>query len=497
MAENIQRSRGRPQNYKQDRGGVPSEYGPFKGVVMSNVDPTRSGRLRVYIETFGDGAQEDDTKWTTVDYLPSFFGTTPPNGTTSGVGTYPGNRNSYGMWFCPPDLGVEVLCVFANGDRDQGYYIGVVPEQGSTHMVPAIGATKNFIVANQSQAAYFAGATQLPVTEINSSDPTFINDPRYFETNKPVQSVQAAILFQQGLIGDNKRGPIASTSQRETPSQVFGISTPGRPIYAGGKTQEEIVKNTDSILPQDAKVIGRMGGHTLVMDDGAVDGSDQLVRIRTGKGHQITMSDSGEFFYITHANGQTWLEFGKEGTVDVFSTNSINLRTQGDINIHADKNINMYAGENFNVHARKNFVIEAELDGIISTGRLATLYSKQAIGIKADGQLALESKAKGSWGASQLVFKGATIDLNGPAAATVTAPTPITTTKLAETTFAANNGWKVEPGTLTSIVTRAPTHEPYPFHDLGTTATNNIGGGSSTPAAATPLPAGVKFTAAT
>jgi hypothetical protein len=56
------------------------------------------------------------------------------------------------------------------------------------------------------------------------------------------------------------------------------------------------------------------------------------------------MSDSGNFFYIVHANGQTWIEFGVEGTVDVYATNSVNIRTKGDINLHADRDINMFAG---------------------------------------------------------------------------------------------------------------------------------------------------------
>ena len=50
MAENIQRSTGRPQNYKFDRGGISAEFGPFIGVVKNNIDPTRQGRLQVYIE---------------------------------------------------------------------------------------------------------------------------------------------------------------------------------------------------------------------------------------------------------------------------------------------------------------------------------------------------------------------------------------------------------------------------------------------------------------
>ena len=72
MSEITPRVKGRASNYKLDRGGMPAEFGPFTGVVMSTVDPTRSGRLRVYIEAFADGGpanEDDDTNWTTVSYM--------------------------------------------------------------------------------------------------------------------------------------------------------------------------------------------------------------------------------------------------------------------------------------------------------------------------------------------------------------------------------------------------------------------------------------------
>ena len=98
MSEEIQRSRGRPSNYKMDRGGYPAEFGPFIGVVKNNVDPTRSGRLQVYIETFAGGNPEDSSKWTTVRYLPGFYGYTPQgNVPNTGVGDYTRNQNAYGM----------------------------------------------------------------------------------------------------------------------------------------------------------------------------------------------------------------------------------------------------------------------------------------------------------------------------------------------------------------------------------------------------------------
>lgn len=501
----MQRSRGRSQNYKLDRGGVPAEFGPFYGVVMSTVDPTRSGRLRVYIDAFADGGPEamsDDSKWTTVSYLPSFFGNTPPPeakpGVTDDIGSYPGNPNSYGMWFTPPDIGVTVLCVFANGDRSQGFYIGVVPEQGLGHMVPAIASATNYKTTNENQEVYFADATRLPVTEININNDDIFNNPRFFEQEKPVQGYLAQSLFQQGLIEDLERGTIRSSSQRETPSAVFGISTPGVPIYQGGMTPNDIRTKLDAgeIRPDQARVIGRIGGHSIVMDDGDLDGDNALYRLRTSLGHQITMSDTGNFFYIIHANGQTWLEFGVEGTVDVYATNSVNVRTKGDINFHADRDINMFAGRDFSAKSIGNMQLESATDLTISSQGAFTAYSKTTIGVKADGTLTLNSSG-GSWGGGDsLVFSAGGIDLNGPSAGTVTTPNPITKTILDDTEFDTSTGWQVVTDGLESIVSRAPTHEPYPYHNKGVDVEIEFEEGTpSPPPGAVPLPPGVEIVA--
>lgn len=495
MSEEIQRSRGRPSNYKMDRGGYPAEFGPFIGVVKNNVDPTRSGRLQVYIETFAGGNPEDSSKWTTVRYLPGFYGYTPQgNVPNTGVGDYTRNQNAYGMWFTPPDIGITVLCIFANGDRQLGYYIGVVPDNGVGHMVPAIGSSSNYVTTNKNQEIYFTDDAYLPVTEINTNNPAIINNGRFFDQPKPVHSVAAGVFFQQGLNKDPERGPIRSTSQRESPSTVFGISTPGIPVYQGGMTPQDIVQKiqANEIRPDQAEVIGRMGGHTLVMDDGDIAGENALFRLRTPKGHQITMNDSGDFFYITHANGQTWLEFGREGTVDVFSTNSVNIRTQGDINMHADRDINMYAGGNIQLKTANAMTVEAMTDLSITAQNNFKIYSKNTIGIKADGALALNS-ASGSWnGGDSLLFTAGGIDLNGPAAPEVTAPKPIAKILLADTEFDTAKGWQVKDDALETIVPRAPTHEPYPYHNLGVDVKIKLEQGKPSPPPGAPaVPAGV------
>jgi hypothetical protein len=274
---------------------------------------------------------------------------------------------------------------------------------------------------------------------------------------------------------------------------VYGISTPGQPIYQGGLDPTTIRKqlSTGAVKPQDVTVIGRKGGHTLVMDDGDLENKNALFRLRTSKGHQIMMNDSENFFQIIHANGQSWIEFGEEGTVDVYSTNSVNVRTQGTINLHADKDINMYAGGNLSMKSNSATNIGAVGTMNIASQGEMVLYGQSSIGIKADGSLALQSKTTGSFdGGASLRLKAFRIDLNGLPATPVKTPKLYPKTTLDDTVFDNSIGWKVKPKSLESIVTRAPTHEPYPYHNKGVAVSVNLGGtGSPTPPpAAEPVP---------
>lgn len=502
--ENIERSKGQPKSYKFDRGGSPTEFGPFIGQVTNNIDPTRQGRLQVYIEQFAGPNKTDKSLWRTVNYCPPFYGATPKGG-SAGTGTYlQGNQQSYGMWFTPPDIGTSVICFFVAGDPNQGYYLGCIPEQGINHMIPAIGSVPKSLAntQNTNQSTYFSNASLLPVTEINNA-PTntqTVENPKFFDQPKPVHSYVAAALFQQGLINDSVRGTIGSSSQRESPSNCYGISTPGRAIYqggvgagAGGESQTATELNGKTAA--DVKVIGRRGGHTFVMDDGNLDGNDNLIRIRTAKGHQITMSDDGNCLYITHANGQVWLEFGQEGTLDLYTTNSINLRSEGTINLHADKDINMYAGGNLNLKSVSGTAIQS--DGSLNLGskKDLVLFGSTQIGVKSNGTLALKGQ-QGSFEASgSLNLIGQPIGLNSGSGLPVDTPKGITGTVMPDVNFNSSTGWTVSADQLQSIVTRAPTHEPYPYHNQGVPVSVSLSQGQPTPPPGAPaVPDGVSIT---
>ena len=267
--QDIIKSTGATRASKPDAGGANIRSVPVFGVVKNNIDPIRSGRIQVYISDFSGDDPDDSKTWVTVSYMSPFYGAVEPTASNTGFGTFKTNSSSYGFWNSPPDIGTTVICVFINGDMNYGFYIGCVPQPEALYMVPAIGAASN-VVPNAGEAAGLAGATKLPVTNINTNNKSIANDPGFLDKPKPVHSYVASIMAQQGIVRDPVRGVISSSAQRESPSRVgWGVSTPGRPIYSGGLTDETIGNAAKSgNQKQTMQVIARRGGHSIVMDDG-------------------------------------------------------------------------------------------------------------------------------------------------------------------------------------------------------------------------------------
>jgi len=336
---------------------------PYIGVVKNNLDPTRCGRVQVYIPELG-GNPDDQANWRTVSYASPFMGYTSTEIRSSDI---PDTKNSfgdvshtYGMWMVPPDVGVEVICIFVAGDPMRGYWIACVNSNLSRYMLPGLASSPNIDKSGASANAlssYNAGNT-VPVVEFNENTPQNITNSNFYNAPKPIHEVQYAVLKSQGLEQDTVRGTITSSSQRETPSHVFGISTPGRPTNDPADDPTYVSKLTAGTLTEDYyRVKSRKGGHQFVMDDGAVLGTDQLVRLRTAQGHQILMHDTEETIYISHAKGNSWVELTKDGSINIYSKSGFNLRSEGDINIHSDQDINMNAQGNINMRTHGNAVM--------------------------------------------------------------------------------------------------------------------------------------------
>ena len=468
MASNEIKVKGQAKSTKPDAGGGVIRTVPVLGVVKNNIDSTRAGRLDVYIADFGAPNPDDSKSWITVSYMSPFFGSTPASGAIDSFGTYTQNPSSYGMWFSPPDIGSTVVCLFINGDVNYGYYIGSILPPELLQMIPAIGATEN-VVLNGAEAAGLGGATTLPVVNLNPNNKTLNDASNFLIAPKPVHSYSSSIYFQQGLIRDSIRGPISSSALRESPSRVgWGVSTPGRPIYQGGFTDNNVLTKGATSSNESLKLVSRRGGHSIVMDDGDVVGKDQLIRLRTALGHQILMSDDGQTLFIIHANGQSYIELGKEGTIDMYATNSVNIRTQGDLNLHADNNININAKNDLNI-AANNIKINAETDISYRSGKNFSGYTLGTYTVKVNGSMSMEASGEGSYASAGTMYvNGSKINLNTGSTSVIPAEVPIIPIVThTDTLFDKIKGWLAAPGYLLSIVSRAPAHSPWSSANQG------------------------------
>ena len=467
MAIDNFKPKGQAKNFKNDSGGGVVRNSPIIGVVKNNIDPNHSGRIDVYIADFGARDPNDSKNWTTVGYMSPFFGSTLPSGPKGekDYGSYSQNPSSYGMWFSPPDIGSKVVCIFINGDVNYGYYIGGIMDPELLQMVPAIGTnTKNSpVIFNGGEAKSYGGATQLPVTNINTNNSKITNTAGFLNAPKPVHSYSASIYFQQGLLRDPVRGPVSSSALRESPSRVgWGVSTPGRPIYQGGFTDEAVLKQKGTKDTDALKIIARRAGHTLVMDDGDVIGKDQFIRLRTALGHQILMSDDGQTLFIIHSNGQSYIELGKEGTIDMYSTNSVNIRTQGDLNLHADNNININAKKDLNI-AADNIKVNATSNYDLRVGKNYSGYTMGKYTVKVNGAMSMGSGGEGSYASAGTMYvNGSIINLNTGSTSNPPAEVPlIPQVAHTDTLGDKTKGYAAAPGLLLSIVSRAPAHAPW------------------------------------
>lgn len=485
MAEDIFKPAGATKARKPDAGGGVIRNVPVFGIVKNNVDPIRAGRIQVYISDLSGDDPDNPDNWATVSYMPPYYGFVQPTAADTGEGDFVANPASYGMWYSPPDLETTVICIFINGDPNYGFYIGAAPKPEALHMVPAIGASENIITNNGSESQSYGGAPLLPVTNINTNNESTSEDDNFLDLPKPVHSFQASVLFKQGLIRDPIRGPITSSANRESPSRVgWGVSSPGKPIYAGGYTDASIAQAAQSdSADQQLKIISRQGGHTIVLDDGDLIGRNNLLRLRSGGGHQILMSDDGQTIFIIHSNGQSWIEMGKEGTIDMFCTNSFNVRTQGDINFHADNDIN--------IHAKKKLNIKAEDITMFSEKstkqRVGTDYKIETVGkynLKVGGVMSLASNDVASFLSSSTTYiNGSVINLNTGQGPAPDAVAPLTDKPTTDTLFDSVKGYIAAPGKLKTIVTRAPAHAPWTHANQGVNVSTSPNADDNLPSA--------------
>jgi hypothetical protein len=315
------------------------------------------------------------------------------------AGNFGTEQQTYGFWAMPPDLDNLVLVTFVMGDPNNGYYFACIPNTPVLHMLPGIARPidQRYIVSDPGiNGRVDTALSYLPVTELNTNSIERDNDPNFVTALKSVHIYQANIVIEQGLDTDPLRGTITSSAQRDTPSRVIGLSTPGRttPDTTDFSDLDEQLKAGTLSIALLQSFSARKGGHTFVMDDGDIYGKSQLVRLRSAGGHTILMDDTEDIFYIINKKGTAWVELTTDGSINVYGKGSINLRAAKDLNLHADANINMHAGDTIRSYAGSSILSQTKI-------QLATaddLYNLNAgvIGVRSGGNMDLRA-VKSSW----------------------------------------------------------------------------------------------------
>ena len=461
------------KNFDQKFSG--KDPGPYVGTVKFVDDPIRQGRLGVNIPELSrtNNPTIDDCIW--CQYLSPFYGAKSVEANTrADPDSYKGTQHSYGMWFVPPDIDTQVLVIFAKGEQSvkKAFWIGCVQEPLTNHQVPGYGSSSDTIrskqdakeLAQSGQTNY--GTDFLPVGEKNrkmlgeAQTEEFANSLQY-----PINDILADQLMTQGLVADPIKGTTSSSARRESPSQVFGINTPGRVLPDSRK------KN---IGPEGAEVRpDRAPGHSFVMDDGAVDGTNQLTRLRTASGHQLLMHDTAGVVYIANGSGDAYIEMNRDGRIHLYSgIGGIAMRTRGDFNLHADLNINMHANGQIRMSSAKEMIQSA--DAILTIGEKGVLQSSPSGGIQSYAKSAISSFTEGPQlhGAkSQMHLAGAQVHMNSTKASSLWGPTWLTKEKIGmqlreegDVKLASKGSQPLKPFTAKTKTTvhKLITHEPMP-----------------------------------
>ena len=346
---------------KKDDSYQQINSGPYIGIVKQNVDPEKMGRLGVLIPSIVKDTKATAGQLVICEYLSPFYGAKSV-AVTDGADPYDykKSQHSYGMWAIPPDIDTRVLVIFAEGRVSNAFWIGCIQDAYTNHMIPGIAASemtktkdiKGGPHAGLSKESLY-GTDFVPAGEVNRYA-WDIDTGSYDKVSKPIHPF-AETLRKQGLIQDIDRGTTSSSARRETPSNVFGISTPG-PLDTSAKVEEQ--GPTDKIKETQ---VNRLPGHTFVMDDGDVDGDNQLIRLRTSSGHQILLHDTEGVVYIANGSGEAWMQFAENGAIDIYAGSGLSIRSKNNMNFHSDANINMYAGGQIKLKAKENITLDGRM----------------------------------------------------------------------------------------------------------------------------------------
>lgn len=398
--------------------GIDPRYGLIYEAIVKDVkDVTMHGRLRVWIPEIS-GAENDEAGWIPAHYSSPFAGSTNVGDNKNALENSDVTQTSYGLWAVPPDVGNMVLVVFASGRMDRCYWFSCVYQQYMNYSVPGVAASSN---------NYKDSSKELPVAEYNKHNKA----PNIKSPIRPAHKEKLKEIGKQGLLLDKIRGINKSSARRETPSMVFGLSTPGPLSGTKGK---------------------RTGGHSFILDDNK---ENEHVTIETRQGAKIKLDDTNGLVYVINRDGTGWVEIDAEGKIMIFGASDFSVRAKGGIDLYADKNVNIESRETINIKS-KSLKVEVE--------NSTELLSDNCI-INTDSKFDIKTTTADILASAALSFDGSVLNMQSGAANpnTVQPINTVTKTDVLEA-FTDSNFYSRTEEEIDTIVGTFPTFEPCKDH---------------------------------
>jgi len=372
--------------------------GFYTGIIMDDMDDQRMGQVWVYIggvsarrfnrsdslPAYGATAPDRDRPraelkwdqqlrlgWIQCYPLFPFFGGDDFRVERSPDGDIRSARNgdvqSYGFW-AQPRIGDRVGVLFANGDPQKGYWVGMIPDFNRNFMVPGSPGRPpadlddkrdvDGVAMHKETQRFKQEAPEESLVPAMDKTERISNDG-----NHPVERELVEVLVspefatntqKAGLLCDPLRGAGNSSARRESPSYVFGFKSAGWNFDSEKKNlntasgQKQRFSETGTRLTDVAT-----SGHQFAFDDHP---DFQGVRLRTSAGSQLYFSDRCDepFIYLSTAKGNMWIELIDDGRINIFAEDSVSVHARKDINLTADRDINIDAQRDLNLQVRRN-----------------------------------------------------------------------------------------------------------------------------------------------
>jgi hypothetical protein len=353
--------------------------GVYIAEVINDSDALHNGRVTVRIPELGTTAER------IILLTTPFGGNTEIKKDVDDFTSYDEAPKTYGMWPQPPAPGSNILVAFV-GSIEQGFMLGYVPP-----------SDKNATMGGNASSIAYEGDTKI----LSATSEKIVNDTD--PDTRPANPEAVAHLTESGLAGDFVRGHSQSSARRESPSNVFGLTS--------------------------------KAGHTISMDDGTEDGASNNIRIKTRGGQTILLDDSNGFIFITNKGGSSWIEMDAEGQIDIYSQGGVSVGTDGDYNVHAKGSINLESEQGVNIRSTGSDGIKVQ-----STVGSIDLHSGIDFNTTALKQTNLTS-------GTNIYAKAPRIDLNGPEPTPATECTP--------------QGHVANTSVVESVNSRVPEHHPW------------------------------------